>query len=177
MYFLIHLTKLTEQLPHKSKLSHSPLPLTLKLIHLDFSFNDGSFSFFIFLHLSHFAILIRFHYIPSNHRVNQMLNIGCLTPLMLTLVFNLLNYNCMAKRIYKISSYYAIFEPAKEGGYNVSFPDFPGCVTFGKTFEESKEKAKEVLELWLEELASQKQKIPSKTVRPIIDEIKVALPC
>ena len=83
----------------------------------------------------------------------------------------------MAKRIYKISSYYAIFEPAKEGGYNVSFPDFPGCVTFGKTFEESKEKAKEVLELWLEELASQKQKIPSKTVRPIIDEIKVALPC
>jgi predicted RNase H-like HicB family nuclease len=80
------------------------------------------------------------------------------------------------KRFHKISSYYAIFEPAEEGGYNVSFPDFPGCITFGKTFEESKEKAKEVLELWLEELASQKQRIPIRTIRPIIDEIKVALP-
>jgi len=82
----------------------------------------------------------------------------------------------MVKRVRKILSYFAVFEPAEEGGYNVSFPDFPGCVTFGRTFEETKDKAKEVLELWLEELASQKQKIPVKTVRPIIDEIKVALP-
>ena len=72
-------------------------------------------------------------------------------------------------------SYYAVFEPAKEGGYNVSFPDFPGCVTFGQTFEEAKEKAKEVLEIWLEELTAQKQKIPIRTIRPIIDEIKLAL--
>ena len=77
----------------------------------------------------------------------------------------------MSKRFQKIYSYYAVFEPAKEGGYNVSFPDFPGCVTFGKTFEEAKEKAKEVLELWLEELASQKQRFPVRTIRPIIDEI------
>ncbi len=82
----------------------------------------------------------------------------------------------MTKKVQKILSYFAVFDPAKEGGYNVSFPDFPGCVTFGKTFEEAKEKAKEVLELWLEELASQKQRIQVKTVRPIIDEIRVALP-
>jgi len=48
--------------------------------------------------------------------------------------------------------YHAVFEPAEEGGYNVSFPQFPGCVTFGCTFEETKKKAQEVLELWLEEL-------------------------
>ncbi|MBU3964987.1 type II toxin-antitoxin system HicB family antitoxin [Patescibacteria group bacterium] len=82
----------------------------------------------------------------------------------------------MAKKVRKISSYFAIFDPAAEGGYNVSFPDFPGCVTFGRTFEEAEEKAKEILELWLEELASQKQKIRIKTKRPIINEIKVALP-
>ena len=82
----------------------------------------------------------------------------------------------MAKKFHKISSYFAVFEPAQEGGFNVSFPDFPGCVTFGRNFEEAKEKAKEVLELWLEELASQKQRIPAKTFRPIIDEIEVALP-
>ena len=79
-------------------------------------------------------------------------------------------------KVRKISSYFAVFELAEEGGYNVSFPDFPGCVTFGRTFEEAKEKAKEVLELWLEELASQKQKIRVKTSRPIIDEIQVAIP-
>lgn len=82
----------------------------------------------------------------------------------------------MAKKLHKILSYFAVFEPAEEGGYNVSFPDFQGCVTFGRTFEEAKDKAKEVLELWLEELTSQKQKIPVRTVRPIIDEIKVAIP-
>ncbi|MBI5306277.1 type II toxin-antitoxin system HicB family antitoxin [Candidatus Wolfebacteria bacterium] len=80
------------------------------------------------------------------------------------------------KKIQKISSYFAIFEPAEEGGFNVFFPDFPGCITFGKNFEEAKKMAGEVLELWLEELASQKQYIPYKTYRPIIDEIKVAIP-
>lgn len=82
----------------------------------------------------------------------------------------------MKKNVQKISSYFAVFDPAEEGGYNVSFPDFPGCVTFGKTFERAKEKAQEILELWLEELAAQKQKIPLKSVRPIIDEVRVALP-
>ena len=82
----------------------------------------------------------------------------------------------MLKKIQKISTYFAVFEPAEKGGYNVSFPDFPGCVTFGKDFEEAKKMAKDVLELWLEELASQKQEIPVKAFRPIVDEIQVSLP-
>jgi len=53
----------------------------------------------------------------------------------------------------KILQYPAVFDPADEGGYNVSFPAFPGCFTFGNNFEEAKEKAQEVLELWLEELS------------------------
>lgn len=58
----------------------------------------------------------------------------------------------------------------------MSFPNFPGCVTFGHTFEESKEKAREALGLWLEELISQKQEIPLGIYRPIIDEVRVAVP-
>ncbi len=81
----------------------------------------------------------------------------------------------MAKKI-EILSYFAVFDPAEEGGYNVSFPDFPGCFTFGRDFEEAKAKAKEVLELWIEELAEDKQSIPVKTSRPIVDEIQVNLP-
>ena len=75
----------------------------------------------------------------------------------------------------KVASYYAVFDPAKDGGFDVSFPDFPGCFTFGKTFEQAKEKAGEVLELWIEELESRRNKIPIRTFRPIIDEIQVAV--
>jgi len=42
----------------------------------------------------------------------------------------------------KILNYNVIFEPAIEGGYNVSFPSFPGCVTFGKNFKEAKKMLK-----------------------------------
>ena len=73
----------------------------------------------------------------------------------------------------KILHYYAIFEPIRNGGFNVSFPSFPGCATFGRNFEEAKEKAKEVLELWLEELKAQKQEIPSYADHPIVYEIPI----
>jgi predicted RNase H-like HicB family nuclease len=76
----------------------------------------------------------------------------------------------------KILEYPVIFEPAIEGGYNVSFPNFPGCVTFGKTFEEAQKMAKEVLELWIEEMAFQGKKIPTFNFRPIIDEISAVIP-
>lgn len=75
----------------------------------------------------------------------------------------------------KLLSYYAIFDPAPEGGFNVSFPDFPGCVTFGRNIEEAKKAAREVLELWLEELASQKSEIPVYSQRPLINEVRVCL--
>ncbi|MCK4386903.1 MAG: type II toxin-antitoxin system HicB family antitoxin [Candidatus Pacebacteria bacterium] len=76
----------------------------------------------------------------------------------------------------KIFEYPVIFEPAIEGGYNVSFPSFPGCVTFGDTFEEAKKYAREVLELWLEEMVSQGKKIPIFNSRPIIDDVSAAIP-
>ena len=74
-----------------------------------------------------------------------------------------------------ILKYLAVFNPAEEGGYNVSFPSFPGCVTFGKTFEDAKKMAKEVLELWLEELSSGGEEIISHDTHPIIDEISAVV--
>ncbi len=59
--------------------------------------------------------------------------------------------------------YPAVFDPAVEGGFNVSFPAFPGCVTFGKTFEEAKQNAKEALEVWIEELKSAGEEIPRES--------------
>lgn len=72
--------------------------------------------------------------------------------------------------------YAAIFDPAREGGYNVSFPAFPGCVTFGKDLKEAKKNAKEVLELWIEELISRRKKMPIERRRPIVDDVEVLVP-
>jgi len=63
-------------------------------------------------------------------------------------------------RKHEILSYPAVFSPAEKGRYAVSFPDFPGCVTFGKNFEHAKEMASEVLTLWLEELRARRQTFP-----------------
>jgi len=76
----------------------------------------------------------------------------------------------------KVASYHAIFDPAIEGGYNVSFPALPGCVTFGRTFEKAQTMAEEVLELWLEELKAQHVALPTRSRHPIINEIQVRLP-
>jgi len=62
---------------------------------------------------------------------------------------------------------YAVFTPEPEGGFTVTFPEFPGCVTFGATRAEAKTMAAEVLELWLEELADNElYAIPD--ARPVI---------
>jgi len=75
----------------------------------------------------------------------------------------------------KVFNYVAVFDPAEEGGFNVSFPELPGCVTFGRTFEEAQDKAAEVLELWLQELSARNEKPPLKKKRPVIGEVEVAI--
>ncbi len=77
------------------------------------------------------------------------------------------------KQLQKISSYFAVFDPIKDGGFNVSFPDFPGCVTFGKNFEQARKMASEALELWIEQLEADKELIPSRSARPLIEEIRI----
>ena len=36
-----------------------------------------------------------------------------------------------------MKNYIALFEENGKGGYGVVFPDFPGCISAGKTFEEA----------------------------------------
>ena len=78
------------------------------------------------------------------------------------------------KRAQTTPAYPAIFTPADEGGFVVTFSDFPGCVTEGDTFEEAHTNVTEVLGLWIEELQASHKPIPTKTKRPIIGDIEVA---
>ena len=58
-------------------------------------------------------------------------------------------------------SYPAIFEYDKEDDvYNVRFPDFPGCYTYGDTVDEAKENAQEALSGFLESIDSRSLKVP-----------------
>ena len=82
----------------------------------------------------------------------------------------------MSKQHKVTADYPAVFSPAEEGGFVVTFPDFPGCVTEGDTFEEARSNAVEVLELWLEDLRAQNRSLPQHAGRPIVDELEVSLP-
>lgn len=58
--------------------------------------------------------------------------------------------------------YIAVFHPAKEqaGAYTVTFPDLPGCVTQGDTFDEALAMAQEALEGFLDILRADGDFIP-----------------
>jgi antitoxin HicB len=51
-------------------------------------------------------------------------------------------------------------EPADEGGYIVTVPALPGCVTQGETYEEAVAMAQDCIEGFLEALAKAGQPIP-----------------
>jgi antitoxin HicB len=50
-----------------------------------------------------------------------------------------------------------------EGGYTVTVPALPGCITYGEDIDEAIDMAKEAIELYIEELASRNESIPDDT--------------
>jgi antitoxin HicB len=53
----------------------------------------------------------------------------------------------LIKKFYK-----AIFDPQEEGGYTVTVPALPGCISEGDTYEEALANIKEAIDLYLESL-------------------------
>lgn len=60
------------------------------------------------------------------------------------------------------ASYTVQFIPAPEGGYSVNVPSLPGCISEGRTFEETERNAHEVIELYLESLLAHGKRIPQE---------------
>jgi antitoxin HicB len=60
----------------------------------------------------------------------------------------------------KSYTYTAHFEPAEEGGYVVTVPALPGCVTQGETYEEAAAMAEECIRGFVEALAKAGQPVP-----------------
>lgn len=62
----------------------------------------------------------------------------------------------------QLRSYRILLRKEPEGGYTVTVPSLPGCVTYGETVEEAIEMAKEAIELYLESLAAHGEEIPTE---------------
>jgi predicted RNase H-like HicB family nuclease len=58
-------------------------------------------------------------------------------------------------------SYRILLRKEPEGGYTVTVPSLPGCVTYGESIEEATEMAKEAIELYLESLKAHNEEIPT----------------
>jgi antitoxin HicB len=62
----------------------------------------------------------------------------------------------LKKRIYQFT---AIFEKNEDGGYTVTVPSLPGCISEGDTFDEALKNIKEAITLYLEVMKKDKEKI------------------
>ena len=70
----------------------------------------------------------------------------------------------MAKKIaQKILKYTAIFEPAEEGGFVVSVPALPGCMTQGETLEEAKKNLIQAMQCHAESFRREGHRPPEAT--------------
>jgi predicted RNase H-like HicB family nuclease len=56
--------------------------------------------------------------------------------------------------------YIAYLHKEKKSDYGVSFPDFPGCITAGKTLDEARRNAVEVLSLHIEGMREDGEDLP-----------------
>ncbi len=61
----------------------------------------------------------------------------------------------------KLLKYTVIYTEEPEGGFTVTVPSLPGCVTYGKDLKQASEMAKDAINLYLESLKSHKEAIPT----------------
>ncbi len=73
-----------------------------------------------------------------------------------------------------MTEYTIILDPdAEGGGYTVTVPVLPGCITQGKTKKEAIEHAKEAISLYIESLIADGEPVPEED-RPV-ELIKLAV--
>lgn len=71
--------------------------------------------------------------------------------------------------------YTIVLEPdPEEGGYSVTVPALPGCVTQGDTVDQCVERAREAIEGYIESLVARGLPVPVETEPPRLVEVSVA---
>lgn len=62
--------------------------------------------------------------------------------------------------------YTIILYPDLEGGYTVTVPALPGCITQGETLEEAIVMAKDAIQLYIESLLADGEPVPEEHEHP-----------
>lgn len=62
-------------------------------------------------------------------------------------------------------TYTVKLDPQKEGGYTVTVPVLPGCISEGDTIEEALNNIKDAIEGYLLVMAKHKRKVPVEVVQ------------
>ena len=71
-----------------------------------------------------------------------------------------------------MTQYIALLHKTERKGYGVSFPDFPGCVTVGRTVEDALREGAEVLAFHVDGMREDGIKIPKPRTLEAIREAK-----
>jgi antitoxin HicB len=79
--------------------------------------------------------------------------------------------NKNSSRVFQVIRSGIVFElqSEPEGGYTISVPSLPGCISYGKNFEEAIVMIKDAIEVWLSVAKEEGVPIPEQ-----IETIKVA---
>jgi antitoxin HicB len=69
-------------------------------------------------------------------------------------------------------------EALEKGGFSVTVPALPGCVTWGESFDHAVSMAKEAIEMWIEDLSERGEPIPDehRAARPVKLGVQVRRP-
>ena len=73
----------------------------------------------------------------------------------------------------EILHYNAVFRPEPEGGFTVTVPSLPGCITYGKDLQEARKMAKDAIKGYLISLKKHREAIPSTDLDSLITAIKL----
>jgi predicted RNase H-like HicB family nuclease len=60
-------------------------------------------------------------------------------------------------------TYRLLLNPEPEGGYTVTVPTLPGCVTWGEDVDHAIEMAKEAIEVYIESMLANNEKVPDES--------------
>ncbi len=80
------------------------------------------------------------------------------------------------KIVKNIYQYTAVFEPDKKsGGFTVTIPSLPGCISEGDTFEQAFLNIQEAAELYLDVMKQKKTAIPWEEKGMVVAPIQVKI--
>jgi len=73
-----------------------------------------------------------------------------------------MNYHEQGCNLMRNLQYRILLRKEPEGGYTVTVPSLPGCVTYGETVDEAIAMAREAVEVYVESLRERGEEVPTE---------------